>query len=163
MGLHKDNQQLKHTSIDFKLLWEIITAQFPLGIHSIHGPRHWKQVEKNGLMLAKETGADETVVKLFSVFHDCRRENEKRDDGHGRRGAELAISMKGVYFDLPAHSFRMLLKACRYHTDGQLTSNITIATCWDADRLDLPRVGMTLDPDRMGTAPGRRLARAQWK
>jgi uncharacterized protein len=106
-------------SIDFKKLLEIVTAQFPLGIHSIHGPRHWKQVEKNGLMLAQETGADETIMKLFSVFRDCRRENEQRDDGHGRRGAELAKSMKGIYFDLPAHSFRMLLKACRYHTDAQ--------------------------------------------
>lgn len=148
-------------SIDFRKLWDIVTAQFPLGIHSIHGPRHWKQVEKNGLMLAKETGADETIVRLFAIFHDSRRENEKRDDGHGARGSELAKSMKGVYFDLSDHSFRMLLKACRYHTDGQLTSNITIATCWDADRLDLPRVGILPDPERMGTAPGRRLARSQ--
>jgi uncharacterized protein len=148
-------------SIDFKKLWDIVTAQFPLGMHSIHGPRHWKQVEQNGLILAEETGADKTVVKLFSVFHDCRRENEKRDNGHGARGAELAKSMRGIYFDLPAHSFRMLLKACRYHTDDQLTSNITIATCWDADRLDLPRVGTMPDADRMGTAPGRRLARTQ--
>jgi uncharacterized protein len=149
--------------IDLKRLWKVVTAQFPLDIHSIHGPRHWKQVEKNGLMLAKETGANETIVTLFSIFHDSRRENNHIDDGHGTRGAELAKSMKGIYFDLPDDSFEILLDACINHTDGQPTSNITIATCWDADRLDLPRVGIIPDPDRMGTAPGRRLARSQGK
>lgn len=147
--------------IDFKRLWELVIAQFSLDIHSIHGPRHWRQVEKNGLMLAKETGADETSIKLFSVFHDSRRENEYTDDGHGMRGAALAKSMRGIFFDLPDDSFEILMEACRYHTDGQPTQNITIATCWDADRLDLPRVGTIPDPDRMGTAPGRRLARSQ--
>ena len=154
---------IRLNSVDLKRLWEIVTAQFPLGIHSIHGPRHWKRVKKNGLMLAKETGADETIVELFSMFHDSRRENENIDDGHGARGAELAKSMKGIYFDLPDHSFEILLEACRDHTNGKSTSNITIATCWDADRLDLPRVGIIPEPGRMGTAPGRRLARIKWK
>jgi uncharacterized protein len=149
--------------IDFKRLWIVVIEQFPMGIHSIHGPRHWKQVEKNGLLLAQETGADETIVTLFSIFHDCRRENEQRDDGHGIRGSELAKSMRGTYFDLPDDSFENLIKACRYHTDGKTASNITIATCWDADRLDLPRVGIIPDSDKMGTAPGRRLARLHQK
>jgi len=42
--------------IDFKRLWRVVIDQFPMGIHSIHGPRHWKQVAENGLLLAKETG-----------------------------------------------------------------------------------------------------------
>jgi uncharacterized protein len=147
--------------INFRKLLEIITAQFPLDIHSVHGPRHWKQVEKNGLLLAKETGADETIVALFAIFHDSRRENDNKDDGHGIRGAELAESMRGTHFDLPRDSFETLLEACRYHTEGRPTSNLTIATCWDADKLDLPRVGIIPDPERMGTAPGRRLARSK--
>ena len=114
-------------------------------------------------MFAKETGADETIVTLFSIFHDCRRENEHIDDGHGLRGADLAITMRGIYFDLSDNSFEILINACANHTDGQPTSTITIATCWDADRLDLPRVGIIPDPERMCTAPGRRLARSHWK
>ena len=145
--------------IDFKRLWDVVIAKFSLDIHSIHGPRHWKQVEKNGLLLAQETGADEVIVRLFSIFHDSRRENEHIDHGHRLRGAELAKSMKGIYFDLPDKSFEILLEACKHHTDGQQTTNMTIATCWDADRLDLPRTGTTPDPKRMCTAPGRRLAR----
>lgn len=149
--------------IDFRRLLKVITARFPLNIHSVHGPRHWKQVEKNGLILAKETGADETIIRLFSIFHDSRRENDQKDDGHGTRGAELAKSMRGIYFGLSDDSFDILMEACRYHTDGRPTSNLSIATCWDADRLDLPRVGIMPKPDRMGTAPGRRLARSQQK
>ena len=146
-------------SIDFRRLWDFVIDQFPMGRHSIHGPRHWKQVEKNGLMLAQETGVDETIVRLFSIFHDSRRATDKRDNGHGLRGAELAKTLKGEYFDLPDDSFEILIDACTNHTGGQHASNITIATCWDADRLDLPRAGITPDPERMCTAPGRRLSR----
>jgi len=80
--------------IDFKRLWKIVIDQYPLDIHSIHGPRHWRQVETTGLLLAQETGADETIVQLFALFHDSRRENENIDSGHGIRGAELARSMR---------------------------------------------------------------------
>ena len=149
--------------IDYRKLWEIVIAQLSLDIHSIHGPRHWRQVETTGLLLAQETGADGTIVQLFALFHDSRRENENIDNGHGISGTELARSMRGEYFDLPDKSFGTLLEACNLHTDGHPTSDITIATCWDADRLDLPRVGIMPDPDRMGTAPGRRLARSQGK
>jgi uncharacterized protein len=145
--------------VDLKKLWSVVIDQFPMDIHSVHGPRHWKQVEENGLLLAKETGADETIVTLFSIFHDSRRENEYTDDGHGLRGADLAKTMRGVYFDIPDTSFEILIDACTNHTGSQHTANITVATCWDADRLDLPRAGITPDPERMCTAPGRRLAR----
>ena len=35
----------------------------------------------------------------------------------------------------------MLEEACRLHTNGQREADVTIQTCWDADRLDLLRVG----------------------
>jgi uncharacterized protein len=149
--------------MDFKKLWAVVIEQFPMDIHSIHGPRHWKQVEKNGLLLAEETGVDGTIIKLFSIFHDSRRVTNNVDDGHGLRGADLARTLKGEYFDLSDDSFEILIDACTNHTGGQNTSNMTIATCWDADRLDLPRAGITPDPGRMCTAPGRRLARSHWK
>jgi len=130
-----------------------------MDIHSIHGPRHWKQVEKNGLLLAEETGADEATVKLFAIFHDSRRVNNNRDNGHGSRGSDPAKTLRGQYFDLPDDSFEILIEACTNHTGGENSSNMAIATCWDADRLDLPRTGIAPDPERMCTAPGRRPAR----
>jgi len=155
-----DSRDNSGNSIDFKRLWDVVIEQFPLDKHSIHGPRHWKQVEKNGLMLAGETGADQIIVKLFALFHDSCRINEFTDKGHGLRGAELAKQIKAIHFSLSDESFETLFAACKHHTDGKKTSNITIATCWDADRLDLPRVGIKPDPCRMATAFGKRLARA---
>ena len=145
--------------IDYKKLWEAVTAQFPLGEHSIHGPTHWKHVEENGLFLAQKTGADKTIVRLFAVFHDSRRENESIDKGHGCRGAELAMEMRGIYFDLPGDKLETLLYACRYHTSKRKTPDVTIGTCWDADRLDLPRVYIQPDPRRMQTPYGRQLVK----
>jgi uncharacterized protein len=150
-------------SIAFRKLWSVVIAQFPMGRQSIHGPGHWKQVEKNGLLLAQETGVDETIIKLFAIFHDSRRATDNIDDGHGLRGAELAKTLRGQHFDLPDDSFEILIDACTNHTGGENPSNMTIATCWDADRLDLPRAGITPDPERMCTAPGRRLARTRWR
>ena len=146
-------------SIDYKNLLEAVTAQFPMGEHSIHGPTHWRQVEENGLFLAQQTGADKTIIRLFAVFHDSRRQNEGTDKRHGSRGADLAIGMRGVYFDLPDEAFETLLYACRHHTGHRKAPDINIGTCWDADRLDLPRVYIHPDPKRMQTAYGKQLAR----
>ena len=38
---------------------------------------------------------------------------------------------------------------------GQTEADITIQTCWDADRLDLGRVWIIPDPDRLCTEPAR--------
>ena len=45
---------------------------------AIHGPSHWVRVERNGLYIARRTGANQAVVSLFALFHDSRRENDGR-------------------------------------------------------------------------------------
>jgi uncharacterized protein len=42
-----------------------------------------------------------------------------------------------------------------YTADGQVTDDPTLGAAWDADRLDLPRVGVAPDPARLSTAAGR--------
>jgi uncharacterized protein len=54
----------------------------------------------------------------------------------------------GLLFDLPDHEFRLLDRACVGHTHKRTHPNVTIQTCWDADRLDLGRVGITPHPNR---------------
>ena len=54
-----------------------------------HGLEHWHQVEFNGLLLASKTGADITVVRLFALFHDCRRMDDAYDGEHGPRAVEF--------------------------------------------------------------------------
>jgi uncharacterized protein len=144
---------------DFYALWDCVIAGSLLPHWSLHGPRHWRRVEKNGLLLATRTGANTDVVRLFALFHDSRRVNESRDDGHGARGAAYAASLRGNAFDLPDDLFELLSYACTWHTDGGLHDDPTIGSCWDADRLDLGRVFKKPKPEFMCTGYGRELAR----
>jgi len=146
--------------IDFPLLWATATARYHGSLYSIHGPAHWRRVEQNGLLLAQRTGADITVVKLFALFHDSMRINEGTDDGHGARGALYATELRGNLFTLDGARFALLRDACIGHTDEHHSDHPTIGTCWDADRLDLGRVGIIPDEAYMSTAFGKKIARA---
>lgn len=139
-------------------LSERIAKQFVPGVFSIHGPDHWRRVERNALAIARENGADEFVVRLFSLFHDSRRLNDGGDLQHGPRGAELAIAWHGDAFQATAEQLRLLVEACRGHTTGLHHADPTIGACWDADRLDLGRVGKTPDAHFMSTEAGREMA-----
>ena len=107
----------------------------------IHGIYHWKTVERNGLYLAQFSGADPAVVSHFAFFHDCMRQNEHHDPEHGPRGAKYAKHNRHL-IDLNDEQFELFFRACSGHTHGRKTDDPTIASCWDADRLDLGRVGI---------------------
>ena len=145
--------------VDFAHLRSLIIAQFSLGPDSIHGPNHWRMVERNGLLLAKETGAIEVVVRLFALFHESRRQNESTDPEHGLRGAQFARSLHGSALEVSPEELNLLELACRNHTSGHLHPDPTIGTCWDADRLDLGRVGIIPEVHYMSTDFARRIAR----
>ncbi len=127
-------------------LIQAVSTQFSLPLDGIHGKSHWARVLDNGLKMAELNGANTRVVSLFALFHDSRRINDAKDDNHGRRGARLAASMRKDYFSLSGNEFDLLFAACELHTEGLTESNITIQTCWDADRLDLGRVKIEPDP-----------------
>ncbi len=132
--------------------------------YSIHGPRHWARVERNGLYCARacgadEGGGDEEVVTLFALFHDCRRMNDGHDPDHGRRGGEFAESRHGRFFELEPHRLRTLVLACTHHTGGDTSDEPTIGSCWDGDRLDLIRLGIEASPRYMSTSAGLEIAR----
>lgn len=144
---------------DFDEVRKFVEGQFVGEPYSIHGSSHWRRVEQNGLWLAKRSGADPFVVRLFAWFHDACRVNDYTDPGHGSRGAALASSMHGSLFQLNPASLELLLYACTWHTDRDFTDDPTIATCWDADRLDLGRVGMLPSEEFMNTDFGKQVAR----
>ena len=108
----------------------------------IHGLGHWARVLENGLELAAATGANRSVVALFAVLHDCRRINDGTDPEHGRRASWLVEQIAAEVPGLAAAEVERLRVACAYHADGLVHDDPTIGTCWDADRLDLGRVGI---------------------
>ena len=120
----------------------------------IHGISHWERVEENGLMLSEVVGADKRVVSYFAYLHDCQRWNEDDDPEHGPRAAIYAKKNRDL-IDLDDDQFRKLTKACEGHTFAMPSDyplvDPTLATCWDADRLDIGRVGLDINSDYLFT------------
>jgi uncharacterized protein len=142
---------------DWNAILSVILDGYVLPLRGFHGVVHWARVLENGLRIAEANAADREVVALFALFHDSRRVNEDWDEGHGLRGGELARSLRGELVHLDDDRFDLLFEACRLHTDGLTDGDRTLLTCWDADRLDLGRVGIKPDPCRLGTKAGRNL------
>jgi uncharacterized protein len=142
---------------DLPAIVRVILDGYALHPHGPHGVVHWARVLENGLKIAEANGADAEVVTLFALFHDSRRVDDDEDPGHGLRGAKLALSLRGELVHLDGRRFELLYEACRLHTDGLTTGDRTLLACWDADRLDLGRVGITPDPDLLGTKAARTL------
>jgi len=132
-------------------LLEMIRRDFALSLRGIHGEAHWARVCENGLHLAQRTGADVEIVELFAYLHDCKRQHDGWDQEHGHRAAEFARTLDGSMLVLPARKLERLIYACTHHSDGLTEADVTVQTCWDADRLDLGRIGTVPDPHRLCT------------
>ena len=131
----------------------LIMRQFKLSIGSEHGISHWKRVEEIGQYLTQHTKADSEVVHLFSCLHDLKRENEDYDPKHGLRASTFVKELHSKdILDISEKQLNQLTFACEHHSDSKIKSDdITIQTCWDADRLDLWRVGVVPDPYFLNT------------
>ena len=148
--------------VDLRPLVTVILEEYILPKNGIHGVAHWARVMENGNRLCELTGANVDVVRLFAIFHDSRRRNEHNDPDHGQRGAEFAKRLRGSLFALPDEEFNLLHRACVGHTHELTHPDLTIQTCWDSDRLDLGRVGITPHPSRLCTEAAKRSEIIQW-
>lgn len=126
-------------AITIELIAEI-KKNYSLKWMGIHGISHWHRVYQNGVMLSEQSGVNPNVVSLFSIFHDSQRNNENWDKNYGKRGAELAIKLRGM-IPLNDAEFDLLTTACELHTNTLGHHNVTVKACMDADRQDLGRVG----------------------
>jgi uncharacterized protein len=134
------------------LLTEVRARSTGIGSH-IHGELHWRTVGANGLWLAEPLdGADTYVIFLFALLHDSMRKNDGRDPQHGPRAAVFATELhsEGLLRTTPAQ-LETLHYACFEHTNGLVSDDPTVGACWDADRLDLPRVWIEPDPALLST------------
>ena len=87
-----------------------------------------------------------------------RRLHDGMDFEHGPRGAAFAATLRGTLFDLSDAHFDLLSYACTWHPHGEVSDDPTIGTCWDADRLDLERIGCRPVAQFMSTEFGRKIA-----
>lgn len=127
----------------------------PEPTEQIHGRKHSMRVMQNGMILSRLNGANAKVVQLFAMYHDCRRHNDGHDPEHGKRAVELLREIrKNVPTELNNTEFEELCFACENHTTMHKSGNITIDTCFDADRLDLTRIGIAPKHELMATETG---------
>src|SRR5262249_5197295 len=127
-----------------------------------HGVPHWQRVRENGLRIAKYSGANALLVELFAFLHDCCREDDRSDPGHGERAADFVQSLRGTLIHLGDEEFALLHQAILDHELGLTRGDITVLTCWDADRLDLGRVRVRPNPKCLGTEYARLKTTIEW-
>lgn len=133
---------------DQLLQWAIDNALFDL---HCHGPDHWKRVTRNVLFLGQHHTFDVEVGIAFALLHDCQREFDYGNDlHHGLRGSTCVDGLTHhPWWTLSPNQTYQVQVACRFHTQAQpwhwFANDTTMHACFDADRLDLVRVG--IDPD----------------
>jgi uncharacterized protein len=108
-------------------------------------------------MLYQE-GADMNVILAFAYLHDSERKDNAEDIEHGMRASLLIDRIRKTELKaLSDEQIEKLKRACELHTIEHRTGDITIDTCFDADRMDLLRVGIMPSPERMATQRGAEL------
>ena len=141
---------------------QLVRNEFQIDWDGLHGKAHMHRVLENGRRVAELAGANAEIVSLFAYFHDAKRLNNAYDPGHGQRGAAFARSLRGSLVTLPDNEFELLAYACEKHTDGLTDADITVQTCWDADRLDLGRIGIRPNPEFLCTNAAKRPEIIEW-
>lgn len=139
---------------------ELAKAQFVMDENSCHGLRHWKEVDLNGEILSLQEGVDPLVVHLFAYLHDCKREEDNGDYEHGDRSAQFVKDIRedGKLDFLTVDQYAKLWTACLFHAKGGVDEDMTIGACFDADRIELIRVGIVPKIELMSTPMGKRIA-----
>ena len=136
----------------------VVRPQFRLHFAGgVHGLPHWSRVWFHGRALATSLDVDPAVPAWFAFLHDSQRHNDGRDPAHGARAADFAVRLRrqGVIDELDHPAFERLCEAMRLHSDGHTTGDAAVLACWDADRLDLARVGIQPEPRRLCTGAAR--------
>ena len=144
------------------ILKYVVPLQFsPRGLH---GLAHWLRVKKNALKIANCNGADKELCILFALFHDCQRANEGQDPYHGPCAAKLVATLNNSdMFSISNSQMQTLVHAIKYHTEVLYDSDPTVGACWDADRMDLGRVGVVPDYRLLNTDYAKRFCINKYK
>lgn len=148
---------LFHKNREFLFDLQAFYGHSLIPIDSIHGYNHWKNVEKIGHYIADKNGADKEVISAFAFLHDIGRTRESEEAGHGKEAFKIITEqLSKDKLELSADQYRKLLDAVFQHDMANAESDdITVQTCWDADRLDLPRVYIFPDRELLYTKEGK--------
>ena len=110
---------------------------------TLHGDDHWRCVAATGLALAPWLGdVDRTLVFCFGLLHDTRRRTDSFDPSTALARRRSRTSCAKRRARPRRRTIREPHGGARRPRERLVSTDPTIGTCWDADRLHLPRVGI---------------------
>lgn len=112
----------------------------------IHGDKHWRAVAAAGIEIAGNDFERRAVALAFGMIHDSQRLNDCWDPEHGLRAALWAMKSRSLAGLIGTESRDLVSRACLDHEKGGISTERSIGICWDADRINLWRVGICPDP-----------------
>lgn len=111
----------------------------------LHGDKHWRAVAAAGIEIAGNNFEQRAVALAFGMIHDCQRLNDDWDPEHGLRAASWASRSQQLAGLIGKEGRNLVSQACLDHENGFTSNDETIGLCWDADRINLWRVGVCPD------------------
>ena len=138
---------LHHPEVKVEALLDSARARFALPPSSPHGAGHWLRVLKYGRVFARELQADEALVIVAALSHDCCRQSDDSSDVfHGHRAADWVAQHNGELFSFDRQRMRTLQEMMRQHNDGgYIPTDATAAAFVSGDRSDIDREGVNLN------------------
>ena len=155
---------------------EILSCLTPFALYPesrFHGPAHWARVNHFGQELARLNGLPLDAKQCVSVFawvHDLARTDDGGGNQHAIEGASYFDVVRPVVFpNLKKNQVEIVQTAIFFHSDGMPAESAyyrglfdhldgdeneiitTVGCCWDADRLDLIRLGIQPQAQSMST------------
>ena len=142
--------------IDFNKALRI--AEIHMKANVIHGINHvLRALIYAKIMASKICPQNMNDILLGVILHDIGRRNDGVDQGHPLRGAILAKRL--LKDNWPNADKERILYAIEHHHKGLVTSDPVVGIIWDADRLDLGRVGLKIDTRRLSTIAATKLVK----
>lgn len=136
-------------NFEYKLLSECIC-----GRTQIHGLDHLRNVGYLSGKFAAELGISLETAIIGGFLHDCARSDDSDDAFHAEKSALLARKLiKKNYSNIDEE---LVYKTILFHSGGKTTDNHIQGCVWDADRLDLIRLGIQPKKELLSTEPGKR-------
>lgn len=141
--------------VDFEQVRNIAFKHMKLK-KGLHGFGHIERVVEYAKLIAKKEcpGKYEDII-VGAYLHDVGRIDDSENNEHALKSAEIAEFLISRHW--PWLDKKKIVEAIKYHADGDVTDDHVIGAIWDADRLDLDRIGKVIDCNLLSTKTAKKI------
>lgn len=123
---------------------------------NIHGIKHLRKVAYLAGRFATCLNTNIEAAVIGGYLHDCARIDDGVGNHHAHKSAVLAEKILNEIYPNYVES-KTIYNAIYSHADGLISDDKIIGCVWDADRLNLIRLGIIPQLDLLSTPVARRL------